>query len=74
MVFVAVQHNCLQKVILDTQKSTIDICVLIAGHENNISKNHNIKDYIYAWMVSDITAMKPTITYFGCRGLVTPEN
>ena len=63
-------------VILDTQKSTIDICELTAGHENNISKNHRIKDDRHAWMLSDITAMKPTHTLFevGCRGFVTPEN
>ena len=63
-------------VILDTQKSTVDICKLTTGQENNISKNHKIKDDRYAWMVSDITAMKSTLTSFevGYRVFVTPEN
>ena len=63
-------------VITDTKKNTIDICELTAGHESNIDKNHKIKDDRYAWMLTDITLMKPTLTSFeiGCRGLITQEN
>ena len=63
-------------VITDTKKNTIEICELTAGHESNIDKNHKIKDDIYAWMLTDITLMKPTLTSFeiGRRGLITQEN
>ena len=63
-------------VIHDTHKNTVEICELTAGHESNINKNHKVKEDKYAWMVSDITLMKPTLTCFevGSRGLITPEN
>ena len=63
-------------VIRDMTNNSVDICELTAGHEINIAKNHKTKSDKYAWMLTDITTMKPNLTAFevGCRGLITPEN
>ena len=60
----------LELVIHDTHKNNVEIWELTAGHESNINKNHKSKEDKYAWMVSDITVMKPTLTCFevGSRG------
>ena len=60
----------------DTHNKTVEICKLTAGQNSIINKNHKLIKNKYAWMISDITLMKPTLTCFevGSRRLITPEN
>ena len=63
-------------VISDTIANTVDILELTVPHERNIEERHNYKCDRYAWLLSDIGKMKPSLLCFevGCRGFISKYN
>ena len=63
-------------VIEDKKNKTIDVFELTVPFESNIKSRNTYKNNHYAYLLTDITEAKPSVTAFeiGVRGSVTAEN
>ena len=63
-------------VIMDRKQNSVHILELSCSFEMNTDDRHTHKTNKYAYLLTDITTMKPTVTAFeiGSRGFITTEN
>ena len=63
-------------VIIDRKNKTISIFELTVSNEMNIDNAHLYKENKYAYFLTDISSLSPTVTAFevGARGFITKQN